>query len=251
LKIARFRYKKKIFYGIVKDDSVAIKDGSIFAGKIRLKRAHLDIDAITLLAPVFPTKIVCVGLNYKAHAAELGMGLPDEPVIFLKPPTSVIGPLENIIYPEGVKRLDYEAELAVVIRKKARSIPLESAADYILGYTCLNDITARDLQKKDIQWTRAKSFDTFCPIGPYILAGINPDRLNIELSVNNKVRQSSNTSDMVFKPSFLVSFISKIMTLMPGDIIATGTPWGVGALVKGDEVEVSIEGVGRLKNKVI
>jgi len=197
-----------------------------------------------------PSKIVCVGLNYKDHARELGMKLPKEPVIFIKPPSSIIGNGDYIIYPKGVKRLDYEAELAFVVKRKAKNIPIGKAAKYILGYTCFNDVTARDLQKRDIQWTRAKSFDTFAPMGPRIVADIDPMRLGIRLYKNGALKQASNTRNLIFSPYRLLSFISGIMLLLPGDIISTGTPKGVGPMNAGDVVEVVIDGIGTLQNKV-
>ena len=206
---------------------------------------------VKLLAPANPTKIILAGLNYKDHARELKMKIPSEPVIFLKPPTALIGHNDPIIYPKGVKRLDYEAELAVVIKKRAKDIETKDAKKYILGYTCLNDITARDLQKKDGQWTRAKSFDTFCPIGPWVETEFSPEKATIKLYVNGKVKQDSSTSNFIFSVDYLVSFVSKVMTLLPGDVISSGTPPRVGPLKKKDTVEVEIEGIGRLKNKII
>lgn len=201
--------------------------------------------------PWRPKKIILAGLNYKDHAKELGMKLPLEPAIFLKPATSIIGPNENIVYPPGVRRLDYEAELALVIKRKCKFVKEKDAPNYILGYTCLNDVTARDLQKKDVQWTRAKSFDTFCPLGPFIETELDPSNLEIKLYLNGKIKQSSNTRNLIFRPAKLVSFISGIMTLLPGDIIATGTPPGVGPMKAGDAVKVEIEGIGSLTNKVV
>ncbi|MBI5573140.1 MAG: fumarylacetoacetate hydrolase family protein [Elusimicrobia bacterium] len=198
-----------------------------------------------------PSKIVAVGLNYIDHAKELNMRIPDEPVIFLKPPSSVIFNNEKIKYPKMSKQVDYEAELAVVIGKKCKNVSEENSKKYILGYACLNDVTARDLQKKDRQWTRAKSFDTFCPVGPHIVSGINPDQLKIELFLNGKLKQSSNTKNLIFKIGKLVSFISKIMTLEKYDVIATGTPVGVGPVKIGDKIEVKIEKIGTLKNYVV
>ncbi|MBS1125911.1 MAG: 2-keto-4-pentenoate hydratase/2-oxohepta-3-ene,7-dioic acid hydratase, partial [Nitrospirae bacterium] len=205
---------------------------------------------VILLAPCVPTKIVAVGLNYRDHARELGMQVPESPILFLKPPTSVIGPGETIVRPAMSSRVDYEAELGIVIRDRVSRIPPEASRDHILGYTCANDVTARDLQKKDGQWTRAKSFDTFCPIGPWIQTDLDPDDLLIESYVNGERRQSSRTSQFIFGVDLLVSFISQVMTLEPGDLIITGTPAGIGPLQAGDEVEVRIEGIGCLKNIV-
>lgn len=204
------------------------------------------------LAPVTPGKIVAVGLNYRDHAEELGMALPEEPILFIKPSTAVIGPNDPIVYPAQSSRVDYEAELACVIGKTCRNVDREHAKDYILGYTCLNDVTARDLQVKDGQWTRAKSFDTFAPVGPWVALGIeNPHNLSITASLNGVVVQSSNTANLVFDCFDLVAFISSIMTLMPFDIIATGTPSGIGPMARGDEICITIEGIGTLTNRVI
>jgi len=230
LKIARFEYNDDVHYGAIEGDVMRLLSGSIFCDDIATTDTTIPLNSVRLLAPVIPGKVVCVGLNYKDHAKEMGMPLPDEPVLFLKPSTAVIGPSDNIIYPQNVKRLDYEAELALVIKATARDVREDEAGDHILGYTCLNDVTARDLQKKDIQWTRAKSFDTFCPLGPCIATDADPQDLEIALFVNNKLRQSSTTANLIFSPEFLVSFISGVMTLLPGDIIATGTPPGIGPL---------------------
>lgn len=210
-----------------------------------------SLEDIIFTPPVSPSKIICVGLNYKDHALELGMDLPSEPKIFLKPPSSVIAHMDNIEYPEMSSEVDYEAELAIVISKTGKNIPLDETDDYIAGYTILNDVTARDLQRKDEQWTRAKSFDTFAPIGPFIETEMDPMNQDISLSINNELKQNSNTKNMVFSPNDLVEFISRIMTLNSGDIIATGTPSGVGQMKKGDLAEVKIDGIGLLKNKVI
>lgn len=197
-----------------------------------------------------PSKIVCVGLNYRDHAKELNQEIPEFPLIFLKPPTSVIGDGEDIIYPDWMTHeLHYEAELGIVIKKEAHRVSEEKAGEYIEGYTCGNDVTARDLQRLDGQWTRAKSFDTFCPLGPKVVS-VNPDHLDIKLFVNNELKQVSNTREMIFKPPLLVSFISKVMTLLPGDVILTGTPPGVGPMKKWDQVVVEIEHIGRLTNYV-
>lgn len=210
-----------------------------------------DLSEITLLPPVTPGKVICVGLNYRDHAAEMQQELPEEPVLFMKPPSAVIGPGAPVICPEASRQVDYEAELAVIISKTARHIPASEAHRYIMGYTCANDITARDLQTKDSQWTRAKSFDTFLPLGPYLVSGLDPGNLAISLYLNGERKQHSTTARLIFSVSALVSFISAVMTLEPGDIILTGTPSGVGRLNPGDTVEVVIEGLGSLKNPVI
>jgi len=206
----------------------------------------IDAGSARLLAPVLPTKIVGVGLNYTDHAAELGMETPDEPILFLKPAETLLGPGGTVVYPSQSERIDYEAELAVVIGERTRSVEPRDALDHVLGYTCGLDITARDLQVTDGQWTRAKSFDTFCPLGPWVQTELDPGGLAIELRLNGEVRQSSNTSRMIFDVPFLVSFISSVMTLNPGDVIMTGTPPGVGEISPGDDIEVSIEGIGTL-----
>ncbi len=224
-------------------------EGDIFTQFIITDKI-VEPDKVKILPPVMPTKIVAVGLNYKEHAKELNMPIPDEPIIFIKPATAVIGHLDKIIYPEQSKQVDYEAELALIIKNKVRNLSEDEVFPNILGYTCLNDVTARDLQKKDGQWTRAKSFDTFAPIGPYIETDIKPDNVNIKLYLNDELKQSSNTSDFIFDVKTLVIFISKIMTLNRGDIITTGTPKGVGPIHKGDKVEVEIENIGRLINFV-
>lgn len=197
-----------------------------------------------------PTKIVLVGLNYKDHAKELNMPLPSEPILFIKPVTALIGPEEGIMYPAQATRVDYEAELAIVIKDVCKDIEPEEVMEHVEGFTCLNDVTARDLQKRDGQWTRAKSFDTFCPIGPRIVKDVDQNNLKIQSFLNGVLKQDSNTSNFIFSVEELVSFISQVMTLMPGDIIATGTPGGIGAMNKGDTVEIRIEGIGTLRNYV-
>ncbi|HNT42933.1 MAG TPA: fumarylacetoacetate hydrolase family protein [Syntrophorhabdaceae bacterium] len=197
-----------------------------------------------------PSKVVAVGLNYRDHARELKMDLPDYPLIFMKPSTSVVGDGDPIVFPAQTQELHYEGELGIVIGKRARNVPVGEARDFIAGYTCANDVTARDLQRMDGQWTRAKSFDTFCPLGPRIVRDIDPTSLEIVTRVNGGVKQRSTTANMVFDVYDLVSFISGIMTLLPGDVIITGTPPGVGSLLPGDTVEVEIEGIGTLTNTV-
>ncbi|MGZ7209025.1 MAG: fumarylacetoacetate hydrolase family protein, partial [Methanobacterium sp.] len=206
-----------------------------------------DID---LKSPVSPSKIVCVGLNYRDHAEELNMDIPEEPILFLKPSTSVIGHLDDIIYPNSSKQLDYEAEIGIVISKEARNVKSGNAEEFIGGYTAFNDVTARDLQQKDGQWTRAKSFDTFAPIGPWIETELDPMNQDISLKLNGEIKQDSNTKNMIFDVYELIEFISNIMTLQPGDVIATGTPPGVGPMNVGDTVEVKINEIGTLKNFV-
>ena len=197
-----------------------------------------------------PSKVIAVGLNYRSHARELGMAVPDEPVLFLKPPSAVIATGEEIILPPQSSQVDYEAELAVVVGRSARDVDTDDAAGYVAGYTCANDVTARDLQEKDGQWTRSKSFDSFCPLGPWVETGAPAPESLVELVLNGELRQSAPLSDMVFSPLELVAFISQVMTLNPGDVILTGTPPGVGELSSGDEVMVRVAGAGVLKNTV-
>lgn len=249
LKIIRFSFGSKVQYGTLNGELVRGIHGDPFEN-FNITGDEFLLGEVDLLPPVQPSKIIAVGLNYKNHARELKMDIPDEPIIFIKPSTSLIGPNEKIIYPVMSKQVDYEAELGIVIKDKIRNVSKEEAAKHILGFTCANDVTARDLQKKDVQWTRAKSFDTFCPIGPCVETEIDPKNLSIELLLNGEVKQSSNTSNMIFDIYFLVSFISKIMTLFPGDVIITGTPPGVGSMQVGNVVEVKIEGIGTLKNTV-
>ncbi|WP_227766131.1 fumarylacetoacetate hydrolase family protein [Zhaonella formicivorans] len=249
MKIIRFLRGEKIQYGELVDGSVELLDGSIGAGFVSTG-ISLAVEEVQLLAPCEPTKVIAVGLNYKDHAAELQIPLPQEPVIFLKPPSAVIGPGQKIIYPSQSTRVDYEAELGIVIGKMAKNITVDKANEYILGYTCANDVTARDLQPVNGQWTLAKSFDTFCPLGPVIETGIDANNLGISLWLNGQIRQQSNTCQMIFGVEQLVSYVSSIMTLHPGDVIITGTPSGIGPMQPGDEVTVEIEKIGRLTNVV-
>jgi len=214
--------------------------------------AGAELSIARFLPPCQPSKIVALGLNYRDHAQEMGFAIPAEPILFLKPPSSIIGHGDNIVYPPLSERVDYEAELAVVIARRCRKASPDEALGYILGYTCLNDVTARDLQAKDGQWTRAKSFDTFAPLGPWIETAIpEPHNLDIRLMVNGDVRQSSNTRHLIFRIPEIVAYISGIMTLEPGDVIATGTPSGVGPLKRGDLVCVEIQDIGVLENRVV
>jgi 2-keto-4-pentenoate hydratase/2-oxohepta-3-ene-1,7-dioic acid hydratase in catechol pathway len=203
-----------------------------------------------LMPPAMPTKIVCVGVNYKQHALEMGHDLPTEPLIFLKPPTAMNAPGGQITLPEGVGRVDYEGELAAVIGRRAHRVRPDDALSYVLGYTCANDVTARELQKRDGQWARAKGFDGFCPLGPWVETDLDPRDLALETYLNGSLVQSTRTSDMIFDVATVVSFISNVMTLLPGDIVLTGTPSGIGELHAGDTVEVKIEGIGTLTNHV-
>lgn len=225
-------------------------NGSIFDGITTSGEVKQPVAALPLLAPVRPSKIVCVGLNYKDHAAEVKKALPAEPLLFMKPSTAVIDPGAAILLPPGVGRVDYEGELAVVIGRRAHRVPAARAWDYIFGLTCLNDVTARDLQNKESQYTRCKGFDTFAPIGPCITVGAAPGPRAVETLVNGTRRQSSSTSQLIFGIEHLVEFITFVMTLEPGDVISTGTPSGIGPLEDGDTVTVSVEGVGALTNPV-
>lgn len=251
MKIVRFSRAGRIGYGILKGERIHALKTAPFSG-IRESGEVFSLSAASLLAPCESTKIVALALNYRDHAAEFGRPIPDEPLIFLKPSSSVIGPEADIVYPGMTRRLDYEAELAVVIARPARRVAEAAALDYILGYTCFNDITARDLQKKDGLFARAKGFDTFAPLGPWIETEIaSPDHLTVEAYLNGERKQHSTTNNMVFGVRRLISFISHIMTLLPGDVIATGTPAGVGPLQVGDVVEVRVEGIGNLRNRVV
>lgn len=237
-------------YGVLDGSTVKKVTGDIF-GEYSVTETTYNVEDIKLLAPCEPTKIVAVGLNYSDHAQEMGSDLPEDPRIFLKPHTAVIADGETIKYPEHMsERVDYEGELGVVIGKKAHNVDVAEALEYVFGYTCMNDVTARDLQKKDIQFTRAKGFDTFAPAGPVIETELDPGGLGIETRLNGDTKQKSNTNHLIFSVPHLVSFISSVMTLLPGDIISTGTPEGVGPMKKGDKVEVIIDGIGTLTNYV-
>jgi 2-keto-4-pentenoate hydratase/2-oxohepta-3-ene-1,7-dioic acid hydratase in catechol pathway len=250
MKIIRYQDGLKINWGVIEGNAIREMDGDPF-GHFHPASGMKKMGEIKLLSPCLPTKIVALGLNYRDHAEEVKMPIPKEPLLFMKPSTSVIGPGEGIIHPKMSKRVDYEAELAVVIGKVAKKVSEEKASDYILGYTCLNDVTARDLQPKEGQWTMSKGFDTFCPIGPWIMTDIDPHHLDVASFLNGERRQHSNTKNLIFGPHQLVSFISRVMTLLPGDVIATGTPSGIGPMTIGDKIEVVIEGIGTLSNQVV
>ncbi len=251
MKIYRFKRKDRVAYGVLKEDRLYPVEGSIFR-KFKTARRSFPIGDVTLLPPVKPSKIIAVGVNYKDHAMERGRALPVEPLIFLKPPSAIVGPDDIIVYPSMAKRVDYEGELALVVGKKAcRLQEKDGVNDYILGYTCFNDVTARDLQEKDGQFTRAKSFDTFAAIGPCIATEIDPRRLRIKTFLNGKLKQSGNTRNLIFPIPHILRFISQVMTLNPGDVITTGTPAGVGPMNPGDRVDVQIDGIGILSNTVM
>jgi 2-keto-4-pentenoate hydratase/2-oxohepta-3-ene-1,7-dioic acid hydratase in catechol pathway len=271
VRIARFAHGGDVGYGIVEDvqqDGVASTVTGADAGglvvaellghpfgigdeAIRLTGVRYPLADVRLLAPVLPSKVVAIGRNYADHAAELGNEVPDDPIIFLKPSTAVVGPRDPIVYPTQLsERVDFEGELAVVIGRLCRQVPPERVGEVIFGYTCANDVTARDLQAKDGQWARAKGFDTFCPLGPWIETDIDPADLELTTIVNGEIRQNSRTSLLLHNVTALVAYVSAVMTLLPGDVLLTGTPAGVGPLKDGDEVSVTIEGIGTLTNGV-
>lgn len=250
MRIVRFTHVHETCWGVLAGDIIQVLKHAPYDG-LAYEGRCFSVENVCLLAPVMPSKIVLAGLNYREHASELNMALPDEPIIFMKPTTAIIAPEHGIVYHSNIGRLDYEAELAVVIRKQAYRVQESDVGDYIFGYTCVNDVTARDLQHKDGQWTRAKSFDTFCPVGPWIETELDPSHCVISTHLNGEQKQSSTTRDFIFSVPYLVSYISHIMTLMPGDLIATGTPSGIGPMVVGDEIVVTIEGIGSLRNVVI
>ncbi|MGB8506785.1 MAG: fumarylacetoacetate hydrolase family protein [Pyrinomonadaceae bacterium] len=255
MQICRFTQHDDISarFGLLEGEEIYPLKGDVTSET--LTEAHterpLKFSEVRLLAPATPSKIVCVGRNYRDHAAELGNAMPTEPLLFLKPPSAVIGPEDFIELPPDSNRVEHEGELAVVIGRRASRLRAdEDPLQYVLGYTCANDVTARDLQRKDVQFTRAKSFDTFCPLGPFIVTGIDPSNLLVETYVNGVMRQSARTGVMEFPVPMLLRYISNIMTLKPGDVISTGTPAGVGPLLDGERVEVRIEGIGILTNFV-
>ncbi|RTZ93679.1 MAG: hypothetical protein DSY91_01645 [Deltaproteobacteria bacterium] len=234
---------------LISSDEIRLVEGDPFEG-FEEKDPVISLADVKLLPPARPSKIVAIGLNYRDHAEEVKLKLPEEPLIFLKPSTAVIGPGDPIVMPPMSERVDYEGELGVVIGKKAKNVSEDEAEDYIAGYLCFNDVTARDLQYKDKQWTRGKSFDTFAPMGPFLVRGIDPSDLALKTELNGKVVQSTRTSQLIFSVRTLVSFISRIMTLLPGDVIATGTTSGIGPMQPGDTVTVTIEEIGSLTNPV-
>lgn len=250
MRIVRYQHKNEMpRYGWVLDEQVGPIEGDPF-GEYRRMKADLPLENVRLLAPCQPSKIVCVGRNYAEHAREHDAEVPNVPLIFLKPPSSVIGPGETILLPPQSKQVEHEAELVVVIGKRGRHIMPETAREYILGYTIGNDVTARDLQKSDGQWTRAKGFDTFCAFGPWIDTDFDPSDALVTCRVSGQPRQMASTRDMVFNVNTLIAFVSSVMTLEPGDLLFTGTPAGVGILRDGDEVVCEIEGLGKLSNPV-
>ena len=250
MRIVRCQIKNEVpRYGWILENKVGAIEGDIY-GEYRRLEADTPLAEVKLLAPAQPSKIICVGRNYAEHAKEHGAEVPQMPLIFMKPPSAVIGPGEKILLPPQSRQVEHEAELVVVIGKRCRNVTAEEAQDYILGYTVGNDVTARDLQKTDGQWTRSKGFDTFCPFGPWVDTEFDPSDALITCKVNGQPRQMASTRDMVFNVGKLVAFISSVMTLEPSDLIFTGTPAGVGPLKSGDVVEVEIEGLGKLSNLV-
>lgn len=252
MKIGRYEAAGRVSFGVVDPEGDVVREieGSPF-GSIRETGEVRRLSEVRLLAPVTPSKIVAVGLNYRDHAKEMGKSLPEEPLLFLKAPSALNHPGGDVVYPSASRRVDHEAELAVVIGKEAKRVRSAEAAGVILGYTCINDVTARDLQARDVQYARAKGFDTFAPLGPWIETELSPESLAVRCAVNGEVRQDGNTREMGASVFRLVEFISHIMTLYPGDVIATGTPPGVGPLRVGDVVTVEIEGIGTLSNRIV
>jgi 2-keto-4-pentenoate hydratase/2-oxohepta-3-ene-1,7-dioic acid hydratase in catechol pathway len=258
VRIARFAKGDGVAYGVVEGEgaqTIAELYGHPFGidpAGVRFTGQHYPLAEVRLLAPVLPSKVVAVGQNYAGHIREMGGEPPGEPVLFLKPSTSVTGPGDRIAYPVKLTdRVDYEGELAVIIGRLCRDVPKERAEEVVFGYTCANDVTARDLQAKDGQWTRAKGFDTFCPLGPWMETGTDPADLGITTTVNGAVRQHARTSELLWDVPSLIEYVSSVMTLLPGDVLLTGTPEGVGPLTDGDEVAVTIESIGTLTNKVV
>jgi len=250
VRICRVAVDDELHYGVLEREAVALLSSHPF-GPFEPDGRVLPVAEVRIVAPVLPSKIIAVGRNYAEHAREMGTDVPAAPMIFLKPSTSVIGPGEPITLPWQSEQVEHEAELAVVVGRLCRDVPDDRVHEVVLGYTCANDVTARDLQRSDGQWGRAKGFDAFCPLGPWIETDVDLDDALVECRVNGQVRQSGTTGDMVRDVAELVSWISSVMTLLPGDVILTGTPAGVGPLVAGDVVSVSIGGIGTLTNPVV
>ena len=250
MKIVRYIDSDKTEYGIWDGETVQCVAGTPYTHLEPADRYH-KLNDLNLLPPCTPSKIVAIGLNYRSHAEEIKAHIPEEPLLFIKPPTAVIGTEDNIIYPPSSQRVDYEGELGVVIKSVTRRVSVKEALSHVLGYTCFNDVTARDLQSRDKQWTRAKGFDTFAPIGPCIETELDPGNVPLETRLNGELKQKTNTDDLIFPVPELVSFISHVMTLLPGDVIATGTTSGIGPMQPGDTVEIIIEPIGTLRNYVV
>ena len=256
MRIARFTPPKEIatspLYGVVVGDEIEILSGDPLYSGVSKTGEKIALEKVKLLAPVIPrSKVVCVGKNYADHAKEMDSVVPEQPVIFIKPNTSVIGPDDAIVWPAMSKKVDHEAELAIVIGKICKDVPKERVKDVIFGYTIGNDVTARDLQKVDGQWSRAKGFDTFCPLGPWIETELDPANLAITAEVDGELRQNDRTSSMIFDIPTIINFISQVYTLLPGDVILTGTPAGVGLIPVGSQVSITIEGIGTLSNRAV
>jgi 2-keto-4-pentenoate hydratase/2-oxohepta-3-ene-1,7-dioic acid hydratase in catechol pathway len=249
MKIIRFEKQDKAYWGSLREKTIYLLSGDIFAGAEETKETFA-LAEVKILPPVLPSKIIGIGLNYKKHIEASPFDPPEVPMFFLKAPSSVIGHLDHIVLPEDAKRIDYEGEVGVVIGKKARNVKESEAMDYVLGCTIVNDVSARDYHKQDNSFARSKGVDTFCPVGPVIVTGLDPGNLKIETRLNGKTVQSSSMDDLLFNTKYLIHFVSSYMTLLPGDLIATGTPFGVGPMKKGDVVEVEVEGIGILKNPV-
>lgn len=251
MRLLRFRHGDRIAHGVSEygSDTLRVLRGTFFEDPVPTGE-ELAVDSVRLLAPVLPSKVVAVGKNYAAHAAEFGGEVPEEPLLFLKPSTAVQGPGDTIPLPAISRRVDYEGELAIVIGRLARRVPAEDAFKVILGYTCANDVTLRDLQKSDAHWIRAKAFDGSLPLGPWIETSLDPTDVRVETRLNGDIVQAGQTSDMVFGVATLIEYVTAFMTLLPGDVIVTGTPEGVGPLSPGDRVEVEIDGIGTLENPV-
>jgi 2-keto-4-pentenoate hydratase/2-oxohepta-3-ene-1,7-dioic acid hydratase in catechol pathway len=250
VRIARFSLEGNVAFGVLEGDALDVIKGHPFADFERSGQ-KIPLEKVRLLSPVLPNKVVAIGRNYSEHARELGNTVPDVPVVFFKPSTSVVGPDDPIVYPGFSAEVHHEAELAVVIGRMCKEVPRDRVQDVILGYTCANDVTARDVQRAEEQWARAKGFDTSCPLGPWVVTDLDPADVAVQCTVNGEQRQLGRTSEMVRSVADLVVHISEAMTLLPGDVILTGTPAGVGPLNVGDEVAVTIEGIGTLTNKVI
>jgi 2-keto-4-pentenoate hydratase/2-oxohepta-3-ene-1,7-dioic acid hydratase in catechol pathway len=248
-KIYRVRHGNGGRYVVERDGAFAWLEGDVFGDYSA--GAPVEGPMPALSSPVMPSKVMAIGLNYKDHAAEMKKALPAEPLLFIKPATSVVGPEDEVGIPSWPGRIEHEAEMAVVIRRRARRVKAADAMDYVLGITCLNDVTARELQAKDVQYSRAKGFDTFCPIGPCIAVGLDPSELDVEGWVNGQKRQASNTRELIFPVPYIVEWLTRFCTLEPGDVITTGTPSGVGPLVPGDRVMVKVQGVGALSNPCV
>lgn len=248
MKIARYTYENNTYFGIVKNDCVYRIISDIYNNEFKFCEDPLPLSAVKLEAPSVPSKIVAVGKNYSEHIKEMGGPVPETPILFIKPSTCIVAHEESIVFPEASQRVDHEAELCLIIKKKASKIKKENWREYVLGFSCMNDVTARDIQKKDGQWTRAKSYDTFAPFGPWMETELDPNNLKICCRVNGETRQSATTAMFLYTVGELLEFITEGITLLPGDVVTTGTPSGIGPMQKGDIVEVEIENIGILKN---